>query len=113
MDSRFRGNDAGWAAAVSAILPMQEQRAPRFFQIMVSLQSEPEPLGRSERSGQSDSGIRRHAALGEHDFVDPTRRHARRTRERVLADAQRLQELGEEHFAGMNVGQLLHVIVVQ
>jgi hypothetical protein len=42
----------------------------------------------------------------ENDLVDPPGRHTDLTRQAVLADPHGLQELLQQHFAGMDVGQL-------
>src|SRR5690606_13087556 len=48
------------------------------------------------------------AALAEDDLVDAARRDACRASKRVLADTHRHQELFQQHFAGMDVGEALH-----
>src|SRR3990172_3188273 len=80
----------------------------RLFQIIVGLQAHPELLRSAEMPRQPDCGVRRDATLAEDDLVDAARRHADRASKGVLAEIHRLEELLEQHFAGMNVTQALH-----
>ena len=50
-------------------------------------------------------------ALAQHNFVDAARRHVNGTRQRVLAEHHRLEELFEQDFAGMR-GSKEPVLVV-
>ena len=81
------------------------ERTVGFFQLVVGLQAQPEALGRAQCRGQADGGVGGDATFAQHDLVDAARRHAGGAGKRVLADAQRFEELLEQHFAGMDVGQ--------
>lgn len=61
------------------------QRAMRHLKIKIRLQAQPKPLTGSQRRSQAHGGIRRDAALAEHDLVDASRRHASSARQCVQA----------------------------
>src|SRR3546814_7573956 len=77
----------------------------RFLKVVVGLQTQPEALAGTQRQRHADSGVRGNAALAEDDFVDPARRDAHRARQRVLADAERDEELLQQDFTGMDIGE--------
>src|SRR3546814_20659847 len=77
----------------------------RFLKVVVGLQTQPEALAGTQRQRHADSGVRGNAALAEDDFVDPERRDAHRARQRVLADAERDEELLKPEFTGMDLGE--------
>src|SRR3546814_13546350 len=77
----------------------------RFLKVVVGLQTQPEALAGTQRQRHADGGVRGNAALAEDDFVDPARRDAHRARQRVLADAERAEELLLKDFTGMDIGR--------
>lgn len=78
-------------------------RAARLAQLVFVLQPHPELHGGSKYFGKAQGGVRRDAALAQHDLVDAARRHADGVGESGLADLHREQKLFEEDFAGVNV----------
>jgi hypothetical protein len=58
------------------------------------------------------AGVGTDVAFAQHDFIDATRRHASGAGEGVLADATRCEEFFEQHFAGVDVGQLFMVFLI-
>src|SRR5882762_11056452 len=77
------------------------------FEVVVSLQSQPESFRRAEEGCQPQCRIGRDRALAQDDLVDPAWRHPDRAGKRVLADSHRIQKFLEQHLARMNVTQLL------
>ncbi len=61
-------------------------RGARLAQFVFILQSHPELHGISKYLGQAQRGIRRDAALAQHDLVDAPRGHADRVGQSGLAD---------------------------
>src|SRR3546814_8084442 len=76
----------------------------RFLQVVVGLQTQPEALAGTQRQRHADGGVRGDPTLAEDDFVDPARRDVHRARQRVLADAERAEELLQQDFTGMDIG---------
>jgi hypothetical protein len=62
------------------------------FQIVTSLEIQPEAFGRAEVPGQSQGRVGRHGALAEHDLVDAPWWDADILGELILAYLERLQE---------------------
>src|SRR6185437_2711723 len=87
------------------------QGAVSFFEVVVGLQAQPKAFAGAERDGESHGSVGTDAALAQHDFVDATRWHASSSGEGVLADAEWRQEFLEQHFARMDVGQGLHIVL--
>lgn len=73
------------------------------MRVELSLQIQPESLGRTQGSRQTQRRIGGDAALAEDDFVDPPRRNARGPGQTVLTQAQGLEEFGYQGFAWMDV----------
>src|SRR3546814_4731731 len=80
------------------------QLTMRFLQVVVGLQTQPEALAGTQRQRHADGGVRGDPTLAEDDFVDPARRDVHRARQRVLADAERAEELLQQDFTGMDIG---------
>src|SRR3546814_15087146 len=78
------------------------QLTMRFLEVVVGLEAQPEALAGTQRQRQrqrhADGGVRGDPTLAEDDFVDPARRDAHRARQRVLADAERAEELLQQDF---------------
>ena len=79
------------------------------LEVKPRLQVEPESVGRAEIARKSQRGIGRDGARTMDDLVDPARRYRHVVGESVLRKRQRLQEIGEEHFSGMDRGHLGHL----
>src|SRR3546814_61319 len=78
------------------------QLTMRFLQVVVGLQTQPEALAGTQRQRHADGGVRGDPTLAEDDFVDPARRDVHRARQRVLADAERAEELLQQDFTGLD-----------
>ena len=66
------------------------------------LQIQPPTRPSAKIARQPQGGVRRDAALPAHDLADSDRRHGERPGQRILAEFQRLHEVVEQDFAGMN-----------
>ena len=82
---------------------------PGFFEIEIRLKLHPEAFRIAKAPGQPDRGVRAYAALAKDDFVDAPGRHTELARERVLADALRLEKILPQHLAGMNAPRSRHM----
>ncbi|WP_423820568.1 hypothetical protein V5738_09465 [Salinisphaera sp. SPP-AMP-43] len=69
-------------------------RRPMRRQIVRRLQIDPELRRRIERLGQQPGRIRRNTPLATNDLVHPLNRNTEMSRQRLLAQAKRLQKLG-------------------
>lgn len=78
------------------------ERVALLFEIESSLEVEPEPLARPEVTREPQRSIGAHRSLAVHDFVDAARRYRNVLREPVLREAEWLEEVGVQHFAGVN-----------
>ena len=67
--------------------------APRFPQLIVLLQVQPEFRGHVEILAKAQSRIRSDGAPAVDDVIDPRRRHIQIPRELVLAEGERVEEL--------------------
>src|SRR5438309_10271279 len=76
---------------------------PRLLEVEIRLQAHPVARRIAEVVRETQRGVGRDAALAENDLVDAPRRHADIARQRVLAQAARLQELLEENDARVAV----------
>src|SRR6185437_5774984 len=85
--------------------------AVRFLQVVVCLQAQPEALAGAEYGCKADCSVGADTALAQHDFIDAAWRHTRCAGHGVLADAERCEELLEEHFSGVDVGQFFHGVL--
>ena len=79
-----------------------------FLHIEVALQAQPQVRRRAERTGQTQGGVRRDAAPTFDDVSDAAVRQGAGDGEPILADAERLQEIFQEHFTRMDVFQAFH-----
>src|SRR5436853_6207492 len=82
-----------------ASAPRYCSRDARLLEVEIRLQAHPVARGVAEVLRETQRRVRRDAALAENDLVDAPRRHADIARQRVLAQAARLQELLEENDA--------------
>ena len=71
-------------------------------ELVIHLQSEPELRRHLEVTGKAESRVRRESALTQHDLVDAPRRHTDVTREPILAEAHRAEELLEQNLPRMD-----------
>jgi hypothetical protein len=71
------------------------------LEVVAGLQIQPEPITRAEISREPQGAIRADAPGAMHDLVDPSRGHTDIPGQSVLGQAQRLEEIRREHFAGM------------
>jgi hypothetical protein len=76
---------------------------PTRHKVVVGLKSEEEAIGQSEISSEPQIRIGADGALAEDDFIDATRRHMERQRQRVLAERERLEKLLQQDFTGRRV----------
>jgi hypothetical protein len=76
-------------------------------QIVIGLQACPHFRACAKVARQPQRCVRRNTALLQNDFIDPARRHAQRTRERVLRQAVRLHKLLAQYLARMYRCQFL------
>jgi hypothetical protein len=74
---------------------------PPLHQIIVHLQAEKEAFRQAEIAREPKVSVGSNISLAQHDLVDAARRDVNGTRQRVLAEAHRLEELFEQDFAGM------------
>ncbi len=81
---------------------------PLDLELEPNLKVQPEPLRRAEVPGETKSRVGRNAPLAENDLVDAPWRNANVLCEPVLTEAMGLEELGQEHFAGMDRGEFRH-----
>jgi hypothetical protein len=72
------------------------------LKVVAGLQVHPEPFGSPEEASQAQGGIGTDPSLAVHDLVDPPRWHGDRARQLILAEFQRLEELGKEDLARMH-----------
>jgi hypothetical protein len=72
---------------------------PTRHKVVVGLKSEEETVGQSEISSEPQVRVGADGALAEDDFIDATRRHMERPRQRVLAERERLEKLLQQDFA--------------
>src|SRR5436309_11403038 len=77
--------------------------SPRLLEVEIRLQAHPVARRIAEVVRETQRGVGRDAALAENDLVNAPRRHADIARQRVLAQAARLQELLEENDARVAV----------
>src|ERR1700761_863481 len=70
--------------------------------VVVGLHVDPVPLRQPEGPGEPEAGIGRDPAPAVDDLTNPGLRQSSRLSEPVLADSQRLKELGEKDLAGSN-----------
>src|SRR5689334_13743179 len=71
------------------------------------LSAQPIAFRQSEESAQAEVGVGGDSTLACHDIPNALSRYADFFRQPVLRDAQRLEELLQEDFAGVNRGQEL------
>src|SRR3989441_8278392 len=82
-----------------ASAPRYCSRDARLLEVEIRLQAHPVARRIAKVLRETQRCVRRDTALAENDLVDATRRHADIARQRVLAQAARLQELLEENDA--------------
>jgi hypothetical protein len=78
------------------------------IKIELALQVQPKLLRRSEKSTESESGVRAHTAFLDHDLVDVPRRHTDVLRETILAYPQGLHEFLKQDFTGVHWAEFPH-----
>ena len=61
------------------------------FEVVVSLQIDPETVGGAEGSGQPQGGVGADRPLAVNDFIDPARWHVDDLGQAVLTDGQRAE----------------------
>lgn len=87
-----------------------------YFQVVACLEIDPELGGSAESTRQTQSGVGGNAALALHNGVDAIRRDAQGTRQRILADPQRFEELFQQNLTGMDgrnfTGHLTPLVIV-
>ncbi len=83
-----------------------------FFHIEVTLQSKPQICRSAQGSRQAQCSIRRDAAPPFDDVSDPAMRHGAGDGETILADAERPQEIFQEHFAGVDIFQAFYGVLM-
>jgi hypothetical protein len=76
---------------------------------VVRLQPQEKPFGQSKIAGEPQVGIGRHDPLSEDDFVDAARRHMNGAGKAILAQRHRPQEIVQQDFARMRIGQEIAV----
>jgi hypothetical protein len=86
------------------------ERVPLDLEVVSSLQVDPELRRRTEVPTKSKGRVGRDATLSMDDLVDPPRRNVYVDGDTVLRDAERTDEVLEEHLAWMNRVELVHVI---
>src|SRR5581483_9496049 len=79
--------------------------SPALDQIVVHLEPEEKPFRDAEIACKPQIGIRGNIPLAEHNLVDAARGHVNRTRQGILAQVHRFEELFAQDFAGMRVAQ--------
>jgi hypothetical protein len=77
------------------------------FDIVTSLEVQPEQLAVPEEAGEAQSRIRSDPALAVDDFVDSPWRHADVLGQPVLGDSHGLQKLFQEDLSWVDRGKLL------
>ncbi len=80
----------------------------RGFEIVARLQTKPDARRCAKVARETQGSIGGDGALAAHDLADPHRRYADARRHAVLAEAERLHEIFQQDFAGVNGGQLIH-----
>src|SRR6266513_1020557 len=92
-----------WTSVKYLVLPAL--RGPivssRLLEVEIRLQAHPVARRIAKVLRETQRCVGRDTALAQNDLVDATRRHADIARQRVLAQAARLQELLEENDAGV------------
>src|SRR5260370_36734834 len=88
------------------VLNLHERLVFDHFQVVGSLEVEPEAGSRLEVPPQSNRCVRGDGPALMDDFVDPGRRHAKGQRQTVRSEAERLHGLFSQYLAWMNGGQL-------
>jgi hypothetical protein len=74
------------------------------FEVVVSLEVDPEPLGSAEIPRQAESGVSGHRPSTMNDFVDAPWRDTDVLSQAVLGDAHRLKEFLKEDLSWMDGG---------
>jgi hypothetical protein len=74
-------------------------------EVVVGLESEPEPWRRPEISGEAQRCLSCHTAFTEDDLVDPPRLHTEAQSQPVLAELHGLKKLLKQHLPGMHGGK--------
>jgi hypothetical protein len=74
---------------------------PLHLEVVAGLEIQPEPIARAEIPRQTQGAIRADGPGAVHDLVDPSRRHTDIPSQPVLGQAQRLEKIRREDFAGM------------
>ncbi len=77
-------------------------RSELHVEVVARLKVHPESIGGAEGSCQSKRGVRADAPFAVNNFVDPPWGHRNCLSKAVLADAQRVEELFEQHFSGVD-----------
>jgi hypothetical protein len=72
------------------------------LQVVMALQIQPPPGPGAEVAREAQGRVRRDGTLAAHDVVDANGRHADGFGQRRLAKPQRLDEVVEQDFSGMN-----------
>jgi hypothetical protein len=71
------------------------------LEVVAGLQIQPKPITRAKIPRQPQGTICADGPGAMHDLVDPSRRHTDIPGQPVLGQAQRLEKIRREHFAGM------------
>src|SRR5437868_5464814 len=101
-----------WRSSASAVensnffLELAAEVVTLHFEIVSSLKIQPEAVAGPEVARQPERGVSRNSSRAVHDLVDTARGHADVLRHAVLKDAERLEKIGGQHFAGVDGCQL-------